>query len=338
MKTTLKLWLLLIINSYLIPVSFAYEIGELKVLSAVNEPFEGRISLYNHSEESKLPIIVDIASKVEYMRHKVKRNYYVADLKVSIEKDALDTSYLRVHSREPIRARSLEFLIMMITSKEESFAKYRFVLPQIANGDIVMVPNQLLPREKQVLFAKAFSDKDKTKSQIKEKQNNYKVVSGDSISKIAMRLVKHYPQFKSWRSLMHRLIELNPNAFRHNNINHLKVASILRLPLPVKLNKNQLLASSSDISQKIKNNKIAHYKKIKQASSQSHIDKNIKQKISVEGTLPYLLSKVKKQNRTKKQQGFKKQSVLGYKTLNEMKIQDSNSVSYQAQALFRNDG
>ncbi|WP_157673446.1 LysM peptidoglycan-binding domain-containing protein [Endozoicomonas ascidiicola] len=59
--------------------------------------------------------------------------------------------------------------------------------------------------------------------------SNNTVLSGTSISKIAMELLPRYPEHKNWQSLMNHLVSLNPTAFIDGDKNRLRESAVLVL-------------------------------------------------------------------------------------------------------------
>ena len=242
MRTVLKI-LLLMTGYCFISGSGAYEMGAISVLSSVNEPLEARISLSGEEVLDDGPVIVDMASKIDFMRHKVRRGYFVSDLKASFEKDLLGEPTIRIQSSQPVMVRGMELLVMMLTTQEKKLGKYRFVLPQVrAVNDPPIVAENRMPNERQKRQALAWSTDSVEQKQNKRivsvdqkgsgdrAHNSYTVLAGDSLSYIAMKLIPNYPQFRSWKALMDRIAEINSDAFPDRDINRLRVATTLKLP------------------------------------------------------------------------------------------------------------
>ncbi len=334
------------------PGSLAYEMGAIRVLSSLNEPLEARIDIAESEEMMKGPVIVDLASKIDFMRHRVDRKYYISDLQASIEKDLRGKSSIRVKSNEPMMDQNIDLLVMMLSAEGKSFGKYHFLLPQIrlTSQPPVVAANRLsIPWKKDRLLASksrvekkfgpstveliskqkmsakevsqqklkkiagkvdptppkspienyAGDDSHKVKPASKKhgffqrkdlrnlpsrklfarlhgikkpklavaskKQHRinavpvdkkslnkkiqvvqslggykshkdifnldfYTVKSGDSLSSIAMKLKKYYPDIKSWKHLMKEIARVNPDAFIGKNINKIKVSAVLKIP------------------------------------------------------------------------------------------------------------
>ncbi len=214
--------------------SAAYELGELKVESSVNEPLEASITLSGQNVRESAPVIVDTASKIDFLRHKVKRAYYISDLDTSFEYNLAGKPIIKLTSKEPVMSQRMDLLIMMMTTKEKTFGKYQFVLPQVRalNDPPVLAVNRLAPAAANLLASTARA-KAAVSDQVGASKSTpvYHVQSGDSLSGIAMMLKEKYPGYASWRLLMMAIAKKNSGAFRHGNINHLKVGAVLYLPV-----------------------------------------------------------------------------------------------------------
>ncbi|WP_330926685.1 hypothetical protein [Candidatus Sororendozoicomonas aggregata] len=212
--------------------STAFELGELRVESSVNEPLEASIILSGQNVSESAPVIVDTASKIDFLRHKVKRAYYISDLNSSLEYNLAGKPIIKLTSKEPVMSQRMDLLIMMMTTKEKTLGKYQFVLPQVRtlNDPPVVAVNRLAP------VAKLLASETRTKSADLDQIGGikstpvYYVRPGDSLSRIAMTLKEKYPDYASWHLLMMAIAKKNIGAFYNGNINHLKVGVALNLP------------------------------------------------------------------------------------------------------------
>ena len=161
------LGLLLFITAFCFSGVRAYELSSMKVESALNEPLLAEIELIGAEQQTDTPVIVDLASKLDFMRHRVKRNYYVSDLKTTVTEDSQGQAIIRVQSHEPMISPSVEFLVMLLSEKGKTFGKYKFVLPQFrpVSNPPVMVANRVSEefKKRRLLARKSKSIKNKPK-------------------------------------------------------------------------------------------------------------------------------------------------------------------------------
>ncbi|WP_419534078.1 LysM peptidoglycan-binding domain-containing protein [Endozoicomonas sp.] len=75
-----------------------------------------------------------------------------------------------------------------------------------------------------------------------DSDGRYRVLKGETISLIAIKLSPNYPGLSHWRVLMDELVALNPNAFTGGDVNRLRAEVELQLPDPSQL----LVASNSE--------------------------------------------------------------------------------------------
>ncbi len=75
-----------------------------------------------------------------------------------------------------------------------------------------------------------------------DSDGRYRVLKGETISLIAIKLSPNYPRLSHWRVLMDELVALNPNAFTGGDVNRLRAEVELQLPDPSQL----LVASNSE--------------------------------------------------------------------------------------------
>ncbi|MDP0587945.1 MAG: hypothetical protein QS748_01540 [Candidatus Endonucleobacter bathymodioli] len=364
MKVGLKI-LSLLISLGFISVSYATEIGMMNILSSSDEPFEANITISKESVNETGPLIVSIASKIDFMRNRMARSYYIADLKASIEKNHQGDNIIKIKGSQPMYVRNINLLVMMLTSKEKYFGKYSFVLPQMgdAKGKITVAKNRMMKNvNTQIQIAQ--TDNNHTHNipnKSKQKNNDivindskgvtsYKVLPGDSLSHISMKLLSKYPNIKSWEELMNFLIEINKGVFPNNDINKLKIATILNLPDTSVGNNNlsitqSLLVGNSNAVDNTENNNTQ--KTIVRKDTNSNDLKtnwNTVKFFPVADFTPYTKTlrynsslntghthKHIRNNKTH----FINNQKLNYNTIATMGLNKNNSIQYHAQGIFK---
>ncbi|MDP0561585.1 MAG: hypothetical protein QS721_04305 [Candidatus Endonucleobacter sp. (ex Gigantidas childressi)] len=242
MKVGLKI-LLLLISCGFSSLASAYEMGVINILSSIGEPLDANIIISGKDVNEAGPIIVNMASKIEFMRNRTSRSYYISDLKTSIKTNNNGNKIIKIKSSKPVSVKNINLLVMMLTTKGKSFGKYKFVLPDTRATKVApIVAKNIMVKNRHIQVAqignnhthnisnKAEHKIDNTVINGSKDVDIYKVLQGDSLSSISIKLISKYPQLKSWKELMNLVVEINLDVFPNNDINKLNVATILKLP------------------------------------------------------------------------------------------------------------
>lgn len=93
------------------PMAAALGLGEIKLNSALNQPLNAEIQLLHVRDLTENEIRVSIASPEEFARAGVERNFFVTDLKFTLDLAAPQGPLVRVTSNGPVREPFLNFIV-----------------------------------------------------------------------------------------------------------------------------------------------------------------------------------------------------------------------------------
>lgn len=227
---------------------FALGLGEIQIASAVNERLDAAIPLVNAKGLDASQILVTLASKADFARAGVDRDYFLTNLEFSVERSSSGMPLLRVETPDVVLEPYLNFLIevrwpqgrllreytVLLDLPNYSAAPARIVTPapvttRTDNGSSVSRGSSARPS------AAPSSRPSGTSSQSSNQpiassasaSDTHTVRANDTLWEIALDVK---PANASVHQTMLALQELNPQAFINNNINLLKKGSVLRVP------------------------------------------------------------------------------------------------------------
>lgn len=129
---------------------------------------------------------------------------------------------IELRSRKPVNEPFLNFLVELTWVTGKVYREYTLLLDPIT---LVSSPASTSDRKRQQSVANVTAEKDISLSPSDE---NYRVRTGDNLSKIAARLVEGSQT--SRRNMMQWLVQKNPQAFISGDMNRLKSGATLSLP------------------------------------------------------------------------------------------------------------
>ncbi len=221
-----KLSLAVAISGLLSPVGVhALGLGDIHLGSALNQRLNAEISVHLARTEELDDIKIELASPEAFARAGIGRPFLLSSLRFSPVHNSDGEAIIAVTSREPIREPFLNFLVEVNWPKGRLVREYTVLLdPPVtvqrsaAPVDSPVVTSQLrVRRSTQAVKAMGTS----------EAREYGPVVAEETLWNIASRM---RAEGESVEQVMMALLDNNPNAFIHNNINRLKRGSILRLP------------------------------------------------------------------------------------------------------------
>jgi pilus assembly protein FimV len=235
--------------------SYALGLGEIESSSHLNQPFRAKINLLSTSIADVKRLQVKVASPEVFRRVGIDRPAYLNS--VSFSPTVREGKpVILVSSNKPITQPFLNFLIEVSWPDGQLLKEYTVLLDPpvlvqagtaVANNTvgvraepkrqqvtpIVAVKAQqkdvATPPAKQIIAERKVTSSEPSKitTQKRNRTSKYRVVRGDTLSKIAKKL-----RYKGVRKeqMMMALFRANPTAFRKRNINNLKAGALLRRP------------------------------------------------------------------------------------------------------------
>ncbi|MBT5292973.1 MAG: LysM peptidoglycan-binding domain-containing protein, partial [Cellvibrionales bacterium] len=246
-------------------VLFALGLGDIKVSSAVNERLDAEIPLVNADGLDASQILVSLASKADFARAEVDRDYFLSSLEFTVERGESGTPILRLQTPDVVLEPYLNFLVELRWPKGRLLREYTVLLDlpnySAAPARIITPVTASVPpdREKTKPFVRSFvpaskapsaapssssrSTNDKADSQA---ESAVTVRANETLWSIAKRVRE---EGASINQTMLALQDINPNAFINNNINLLKKGAVLRLPLGMSANRVNEQAAQQSIAE-----------------------------------------------------------------------------------------
>jgi pilus assembly protein FimV len=246
-------------------VLFALGLGDIKVSSAVNERLDAEIPLVNAEGLDASQILVSLASKADFARAEVDRDYFLSSLEFTVERGESGTPILRLQTPDVVLEPYLNFLVELRWPKGRLLREYTVLLDlpnySAAPARIISPAAASVPpdREKTKPFVRSFvpaskapsaapssssrSTNDKADSQA---ESAVTVRANETLWSIAKRVRE---EGASINQTMLALQDINPNAFINNNINLLKKGAVLRLPLGMSANRVNEQAAQQSIAE-----------------------------------------------------------------------------------------
>jgi pilus assembly protein FimV len=246
-------------------VLFALGLGDIKVSSAVNERLDAEIPLVNAEGLDASQILVSLASKADFARAEVDRDYFLSSLEFTVERGESGTPILRLQTPDVVLEPYLNFLVELRWPKGRLLREYTVLLDlpnySAAPARIITPAAASVPpdREKTKPFVRSFvpaskapsaapssssrSTNDKADSQA---ESAVTVRANETLWSIAKRVRE---EGASINQTMLALQDINPNAFINNNINLLKKGAVLRLPAGMSANRVNEQAAQQSIAE-----------------------------------------------------------------------------------------
>jgi pilus assembly protein FimV len=206
----------------------ALGLGEITLHSALSQPLDAEIELFDVGDLGDADMRVRLAPAEVFSRSGVDRLYFFNDLRF-IPLMRGGKSVIRVVSTQPVREPYLNFIVEVVRPNGQLYREYTVLLdpPNSAAYRSLAAPAaSVVPVEPRVA---AVERSRPTVMPPTTQGNSYSVVSGDSLWKIATRLVASGSQ-GSVQLLMSQIHALNPQAFIRGDRNRLLAGARLLLP------------------------------------------------------------------------------------------------------------
>ncbi len=238
--------------------SYALGLGEIESSSHLNQPFRAKINLLSTSVADVKRLQVRVATPEVFSRVGIERPEYLNSVSFTPTVEN-GKPVIMVSSNQPITQPFLNFLIEVSWPNGQLLKEYTVLLDPpvlmqagtaVANNTVGVRPEPksqqqtqavavkpkpqqatnkvaVTPSKQKIVAAKNPASAPKVTTKRKNRSGKYRVVRGDTLSKIAKKL-----RYKGIRNeqMMMALFRANPTAFRKRNINNLKAGSLLRRP------------------------------------------------------------------------------------------------------------
>ena len=210
--------------------SQAFGLGEINVLSALNEPFKAEIKINALKEEEKDNFDIGIAGSDEFDKAGLDRSFVLTQLKFDVINNTSGAKVL-VTSEQVIKEPFLDFLVSASAGSGKLIREYTVLLDP---------PEFVMNSTKSVMPSRSESSSRKTSVQPNSTTFNASnetvygpVRKSDTLWNIALKTRPN--ESVSVQQMMMALLKANPEAF-NNNINSLKANYTLTLPSLAEIN------------------------------------------------------------------------------------------------------
>ncbi len=237
----LKLSAILLLALFLPGLAHALGLGQLKLESTLNQPFEARVELLSATRDELDSLNIGLADEEAFRRAGIERSYILTQLRFGIRETEDGPDYIRIYSQALIREPFLNFLLEASWSKGRLFREYTVLLdppiyaPAETRKPIIHpeIPSIDTTTEDQVVvFEPGFIGEAPMVAPgrpVDYTGGDYgPTVTGDTLWSIAKAM--RPDRSVSIQQMMLALMRANPEAFINGNINGLKRGEVLRLP------------------------------------------------------------------------------------------------------------
>jgi len=208
----------------------ALGLGEITLHSALSQPLDAEIELFDVGDLTAEDMRVRLAPAEVFSRSGVDRLYFFNDLRFTPLLRG-GKSVIRVVSTQPVREPYLNFIVEVARPSGQLYREYTVLLdpPSSAAYRSLAAP-VAAPVVASAPRAAAVERARPAVLPAAQQGNSYTVVSGDSLWKIANRLIVESSGQSSVAALMDDLYALNPQAFINGDSNRLRAGARLLLP------------------------------------------------------------------------------------------------------------
>lgn len=206
----------------------ALGLGDIQLKSSLNEPMNAEIALHNIGEMSDVELLISLASREDFERAGVEREFYLVDLRFEADLSNPKAPKILVSSTKPIREPYLNFLVEVEWPAGRLLREYTLFL------DLpIFASRKAAPQQSQVTATSTSTTPQQQQAgnagESDAAAQDYRVRSGDTLWGLAARF---RPAGSSQQQAMQAIYENNTAAFARGNMNVLKRGAILRVPTP----------------------------------------------------------------------------------------------------------
>lgn len=209
----------------------ALGLGEITLHSALSQPLDAEIELLNIGDLTDSDLQVRLAPVEVFNRSGVDRLYFLNDLRFTPLLRG-GRSVIRVASVRPVREPYLSFIVEVAQASGQLYREYTVLLDppgSSAYRSLAAATPAALPAVAPLTPSEASPARASAPLPAATRGQRYRVLSGDSLWKIAARL-REAGSLASQPALMSDIQALNPQAFSQGDSNRLRAGAELLLP------------------------------------------------------------------------------------------------------------
>ena len=203
----------------------ALGLGRLTVQSALGQPLSAQIELTSATREELDTLAAKVADPSLYKQNNLNYQGALTRARVSVERRADGTSYLKVTSSTPVNEPYLDLMVELNWASGRVVRDYTFLLDPPETSAATAPVEPIAPVRAGVSAARAAVPAAAPSAASAE--GTYAVKRGDTLSKIA---TEHKPADVTLDQMLVALFKGNAAAFDGNNMNRLRTGAIVSIP------------------------------------------------------------------------------------------------------------
>ena len=208
------------------PAAYAAELGKITVLSAAGQPLRAEVELSAIKPGEAASLLAKLAPPDAYRQANVEFNPALNALTFAVE-NRNGKPFIRISSAQPVAEPMVDLLLELSSKSGRQVREYAFVLdtPEARQTRGAQVAAPVEPGKAKAAAAAAATDA--APAAAKKAASEYKVRTGDTLSRIASELK---PSGVSLDMMLVALYRANPDAFKGENMNRMQAGRILAVP------------------------------------------------------------------------------------------------------------
>jgi len=217
----------------------AFGLGQLKLESSLNQPFEARIEMLSVKADELSSLSIHLADADAFKRAGIDRQFILTSLKFEVHEAESGPDFIRVYTVDPIREPYLNFLVEAYWTNGRLLREYTVLLdPPLydpnARRAVVTTPATSMTKPATEIGMTTTEPAEQPSAGAPSAGESYTkgefgpTSANDTLWSIATT-TRADPSI-SVQQMMIALLHANPDAFAGNNINGLKKGEILRIP------------------------------------------------------------------------------------------------------------
>ncbi|MBI5461269.1 MAG: FimV family protein [Gammaproteobacteria bacterium] len=210
--------------------AFAMGLGEIQLLSALNQPLHAEIELLSPTAADLDDLRATLASSEAYAKAGVERAFFHTKMRFAVVKRPDGSAAIKITSHDPVREPYLDFLLEATWGSGQVLREYT----------VLVDPPVMMPAPAPVVEAPAM-EAPAPAADMDDSAPAYSGGGGSGLADGEYRVGNHDTTWRvatavrpdgsvSMEQVMISLLRANPHAFAQQNINKLKAGQILRVP------------------------------------------------------------------------------------------------------------
>ena len=229
--------------SVLAPATWALGLGDMKMLSYLNEPLKAEVTLLDANGLQAEDIRIRLATADDFSRMGVERAYFLTSLQFKVEIDASGHGSVLLTTTEPLLEPYIDLILETRWPGGRLLREYTVLvdLPDV-NGTELVASSASTVRQRTNASVRAETSESRPVAKVSQRTSHsygqnadaspmpagrYVVERNDTLWDIA---AMSRPSGATVEQTMVATVEMNPQAFNGENINGLKAGYVLNLP------------------------------------------------------------------------------------------------------------